>query len=281
MWSFYEILIMSLLLLYIFFCYQTRNGIETFEGQDTNSHYKDASKYEDIYDDFYGFYYDDLFYQEAYYLGLCQVLLKYLNHVYNNHLCIGIKHRGHINELLKKNMKTTSLSQSQAIVNVCKYQYPDNVYQCIPEYEKNPFVFDENTFTHVSVIDNELYYIQNFPSFMYNCHKWLMMKGYLFLQCYHSKQDLKKGFLKIGENSSLRIQTVYSHEFKDFSESSSLSLCEVIKPPKRNKQRKNIHTLFFYQKEYIENVANEYNLEKIDTIALSPHECVLVFQKVG
>ena len=54
---------MSLLLLYIFFCYQTRNGIETFEGKDTNPHYKDASKYEDIYDDFYGFYYDDLFYQ--------------------------------------------------------------------------------------------------------------------------------------------------------------------------------------------------------------------------
>jgi hypothetical protein len=107
-----------------------------------------------------------------------------------------------------------------------------------------------------------------------------MFKGYLFIQCYHNQKDLKRSFVKIGENSLLRIHNVYSHEFRDFSSSNSFSFIETIEP-KKKKTRKNTHTLFFYKKEYIENVANEFDLEKIDTIELSDYECMLVFQKKG
>lgn len=281
MLRFYEVLIIFLLLLYVFFYYQAKYGIESFSTMKKNNYYNQMTDYKDIYDDFYGFYYDDLFYQKEYYILICESILKHINHVFNNHLCIGIKHRGHINELLKKNMKTTSVSKSKSIVNVCKYKYPNNSYQYIPEYDMNPFVFDENSFTHISCIDNELYYIENLSSFMYNCHKWLMMKGFLIIQCYHSKSDLKKSFLKIGDNSSLRVQTVYSHNFKDFPSSSNLVLTETIQPNTKNQQRKNIHTLFFYQKEYIENVANEFSIEKQEEIQLSSNECLLIFQKKG
>ena len=119
-----------------------------------NDYYKDASTYDTIYDALYSFIKDDLFYQEQYYLNLCQIFLKYRNSVYNNHLSIGIKHGGHMNELLKKNMKITSISKSNSIVQVCKYNYKENIYIYNPSYESNPYIFDENSFTHISIIDN-------------------------------------------------------------------------------------------------------------------------------
>jgi len=278
MFSFLELLIIVLSVIIVFVYFKKKP--EGFEPMTVSSYYKSFSEYNDIYDDLYSFYYDDLFYQEPYYISICHGILKYINHVYNNHLCIGIKHGGHINELLKKNMKTTSISKSKSIVNICKHKYSTHTYEHIPEFEKNPYIFDDSYFTHISCIDNELYYIQNFPAFIYNCHKWLMFKGYLFIQCYHNQKDLKRSFVKIGENSLLRIHNVYSHEFRDFSSSNSFSFIETIEP-KKKKTRKNTHTLFFYKKEYIENVANEFDLEKIDTIELSDYECMLVFQKKG
>ena len=274
----WEILLTLLILVYILLWYKNRYYQESFTTMEEDKYFINAHTYEAIYDDFYGFIYDDLFYQKEYYLSLCEVLLQYLNSVYNNHLCIGIKHGGHINEILKNNMNTTSISRSSALVNICKHHYPSNDYKYIPTIETNPYIFDEHEFTHISLIDNELYYLSNLPGFFYNCSRWLILKGYLFIQCYHNKADLKSSFIKVGENSSVRTKTVYTHEFRDYQNNHSFSLLETLKNKK--KERNNRHTLFFYQKEYIESVGTEFGLKKVDLLPLSKQEGILVFQKI-
>ena len=91
----YECIIVFLILLYLIFWFKNKYKKEGFNNE--NDYYKDASTYDTIYDDLYSFIQDDLFYQEQYYLNLCQIFLKYRNSVYNNHLSIGIKHGGHMN----------------------------------------------------------------------------------------------------------------------------------------------------------------------------------------
>lgn len=272
----YECLIILLILTYLICLYKNKSK-ESFDEDD--SYYVNSKTYDEIYDDFYSFFYDDIFYQEEYYVSLCKIFLNHMNHVYNNHLCIGIKHGGHINELLKKNMTTKSVSKSKSLINVCKYKYKDNDYQYVGNYEKNPYAFDANTFTHISVIDNEIYYLSSLNDLFYNINKWLIFKGYLMIPFYHHKQDFEKGFLKVGDNSNIRIKNIYSAQFKDFSTMNYTMLYETIND--QDKVRKNNHTLYFYKPEYIEMLAKEYQFQLLNTYKLSEFESVFIYQNMG
>lgn len=272
----YEILIVLLILSYMFFYYKQHYSKESFENQAVD-YYTDAYSYEDIYDDLYSFIYDDLFYHEYYYTQLCNIMIDYMNHVYNNHLCIGIKHGGHINHLLNNNFKTTSISKSKSVVQVCKYHYKDYSYDYIHNFESNPYIFDDNTFTHISLIDNELYYLNDIQGFFYNCNKWLMLKGYLFILYYPYKSDLINGFLKKNENSSVRMNTVYTNTFREFSNNDEVSLIENIKDSKKN--RKNKHSLHFYKEDYIKTLAREYDFHLMSIEPLTSYEKIMIFQK--
>jgi hypothetical protein len=272
----YEIIIFGLLFIYVGIKIKEKYSKESFH---TNmNHYKNAKTYTDIYDDFYSFIYDDLFYQKNYYLKICNVLLKYQNNVYNNHLCIGIKHGGHMNQLLKNNMKTTSISRSPAIIRVCKYKYKDNDYKYFSDLESNGYIFDDHTFTHISILDNELYYINNLHGLLYNCSKWIILKGYMMIQCYEDKESLKKTFLKIGENSTLRFHNPYTHTFEESKHNNSLVLKESLKD--HNKERKNYHTLYYYSPDEIKTVANEYDFKVREKYPISKYESILVLQKL-
>ena len=271
----YENIIIILILLYIIFWIKNKYIKEGFNNE--VDYYRDATTYDTIYDDLYSFIHDDLFYQEQYYLNLCNIILNYKNNVYNNHLCIGIKHGGHINNLLQNNMKTISVSKSKSITQVCNYNYKQHQYIYNPVYDSNPYIFDENSFTHISIIDNELYYLNNIQSVFYNCYKWLIFKGYLFIPYYHNKEDLKKDFLKINNNSSVRIYSIYSNEFKEHS-NDTITLIEKLKD--HGKKRNNYHTLHFYKKNYIENVAKESNFKTIQNIQISDYESIFIFQKI-
>jgi hypothetical protein len=270
----YEGILIIFIILYLIFWCKNKYKKESFNTE--IDYYKDANTYESIYDDLYSFIQDDLFYQEQYYLNLCKIFLNYKNNVYNNHLCIGIKHGGHMNELLRKNMKTTSISKSKSIVQVCKYNYNENTYLYNPSYDSNPYIFDENTFTHISIIDNELYYMNNIQNVFYNCYKWLILRGYLFIPFYHDKESLKKDFLKISNNSNVRIYSVYSNEFRE-QPNDNLTLIEKIKD--HGKERTNRHVLYFYKKDYIESIANEHMFETINIIPISDNESIFIFQK--
>ena len=181
MWSFYEILIMSLLLLYIFFCYQTRNGIETFEGQDTNSHYKDASKYEDIYDDFYVSIYDELVYSDTknnYEISSLQ------NKAYLNEksivLDVGSGTGRHCNLLEEKvGCSCTGIDESGAMISIAKKNAPNTTF--VKGDVLNTMSFQGNIFTHITVFYFTIYYIKDKFQFFKNAYHWLKPGGYLVI----------------------------------------------------------------------------------------------------
>tara|TARA_Y100000816_G_C25995878_1_gene520226 strand:+ start:129 stop:965 length:837 start_codon:yes stop_codon:yes gene_type:complete len=273
----YEFILIFIFLTFIYLWIKNSYTKEGFEIKKEDKYYKTCHQYQDIYDDFYGFMYDELFYQEEYYLSICDILLQYINHVYNNHLCIGIKHGGHLNELLKKNMKTESISRSQALVNICNYRYPDNIYSYIPSIETNPYTYDEHTFTHISLIDNELYYIENLQAALYNCSKWLTFKGYLFIQCYKTKNDLKKAFVKDGDSVSIRMKEIYTNHFKDYQNNDTFYFIEQLTYKK--KKRVNRHSLYYHNFDTIIATGKQCGLYLDKNMPISNHENVLVFQK--
>ena len=175
-------------------------------------------------------------------------------------------------------MKTTSISRSPATIRLCKYKYRDNDYQYFPNVESNAYIFDDHTFTHISLLDNELYYTKNLHGLLYNCSKWIILKGYILIQCYANKESLKNSFLKIGENSTLRFHNPYTHSFKESNHDNSLILTESLKD--HNKERKNLHTLYYYSPDAIQSIANEYDFKVRENYLISKHESILVLQKL-
>lgn len=270
----YILLLVILIILYFYFYYtKSKEPFET----NNNLFFRKCYNYNDNFDKYYSYLYDDLFFNKQYYTIFCKIILKYLNQVYNKKLIIGMKHGGHMNELLKDNMNTIAISKSEHVIKLSKLNYPENNYEFIDSYDTNPYIFDENTFTHISIIDNELYFTKNIHSLLYNCYKWVMFKGYLFLQVYNNVNDLKHDFIKINYNSKNRIKYNYSYEFKDFSNKDSFYLIEKLK--RKNKERINHHTLYFHDIEYLKYTAKEYGFEYVEMQPLNHYENIIIFQK--
>ena len=57
-------------------------------------------------------------------------------------------------------------------------------YQQIDKYETNSYIFNEHEFTHISLIDGEIYYTTNLHGLLYNLSKWLSNRGYLFIDVF-------------------------------------------------------------------------------------------------
>ena len=233
-----------------------------------------------IFDDFYVFLLDDLFYKKEYYENFCKILLYYTNSVYNNHLCIGIKHGGHFNELLKNNMKVKTISNSNSIVDLCNFNYNDNEYNYVDKYESNSYIFNENEFTHVSLIDNEIYYTKNLNGLLYNITKWISNRGYLFIDVYKNINDLKDHLKNTNNGNFIKLNYKYSDEIKNIS-NNRFYFIENIKI--KNEEKTNYHEMTFYSIDYIKNIAQQSGLtftKYYDTISSVNGRGVIVFQKV-
>ena len=268
-------LCVGLIILYFVFFIQRRSHKEGFETKEP--HFGKFHEYIEIYDDFYSFMHDDLFYDEQYYTDLCKIMLKYLNHVYNNHLCIGIKHGGHINELLRKNMKTLSVSISPSIVDLCKHKYSENNYQYVSTLTDNPYIFNDNQFTHISIIDSEIYYLPELYSLFNNCGKWIIHKGYLCIQMYNSVHDMERGFAKAKYDSKALVEYNYSANFKKTSSNNHYFLIETLKY--KDNTRKNTHTLYYYEPDFIVQMLNEIDFSYVKNHEINDCEKLWIFQK--
>lgn len=233
-----------------------------------------------IFDDFYVFLLDDLFYKEEFYTKFCRIILYYTNNVYNNHLCIGIKHGGHINELLKNNMKITTIANSTSIVDLCRYNYTDNKYNYVDNYETNSYIFNENEFTHISLIDNEIYYTKNLNGMIYNISKWISNRGYLFIDVYDNMNDLKNQLKNTNNGEFIKLNYKYSDEIKNIS-NNRFYFIENIKI--KNEEKTNYHEMTFYSIDYIKSIALHAGLtftKYYDNISSVKGRGVIVFQKV-
>uniref|UniRef100_A0AB39JED5 Methyltransferase n=1 Tax=Florenciella sp. virus SA2 TaxID=3240092 RepID=A0AB39JED5_9VIRU len=275
MYLFYFTIITGLLYIYTSLISRKSPTIEAFSHKSSNSYDKD-----DMFDSTYVFIADQLFFDKEYYNNFCKVIIKYLNSVYNNHLSIGIKHGGHINELLKNNTnKTTSITDSNVLTHFCNYNYPSNTYKFVSNYDEDSYIFQENTFTHISIIDKEIYSNKNINGLLYNCYKWLTHKGYLFIEVFDNVHDLKKQMSNGNANSKfIRVKYNYTNNIQELN-NSRFHFKEQFKLS-NNKIKKNIHEIVYNDIEYIKNIANKIGFVYTTYIQnISNGRSVLIFQK--
>ena len=267
------VFVLGLTYIYLSFIHKTPENFN-------NNIIKKATTLDTIFDENYVFLLDDLFYIKDFYENFCKIVLYYSNDVYNNHLCIGIKHGGHINELLKNNMKITTISKSQPIIDLCKYNYNKNIYNYVNKYETNSYIFNEHEFTHISLIDREIYYTQNLNGMIYNISKWISNRGYLFIDVYQNINDLKGQLTDENNGKFIKLNYKYSDKIKNVS-NNKFYFIENIKI--NDEEKTNYHELTFYSIEYLKHVASEAGLTFIkhyDVISSVSGRGVLVFQKI-
>ena len=268
------LLLLVLGIIYIYLSFIKKNN-EPFE-----SKLQKGTTHETIFDEFYTFLLDDLFYDSEFFERFCKIILYYTNSVYNNHLCIGIKHGGHMNEILKNNTAITSISKSMPLVKLCKYNYENNIYKYVDNYEKNSYIFGENEFTHISLIDNEIYYTANLNGLIYNISKWITNRGYLFIDVYHNINDLKQHLTNKDNGEYIKANYKYSNEIKNI-DNNKFYFIEDIKI--NDEEKKNYHELTYYSIEHLKYVAQQSDLTFInyyDSISTIKGRGVLVFQNI-
>ena len=277
----YLIILIFLLILFFYFN-SLSNKKEGFNDVYNNTPYDDKyfktmSSHDTIYDDFYSYYYDNLFLDISLFESYNKLYNNYSGSVYNDHLVIGIKHGGHINKILNDFMKTLSISNSKSIIKRCKYNYKDQNYNYIENINYS-FNFDNDQFTHISILDNEIYYNKNIHELLYNCYTWLIHKGYLFIQVYNSENNFMDNVIN-KKNTNIVNKYVYSSQLQKL-ENSQYYLIDNLKVKYNSKNRKNIHLLNFYKNEYIINVCKEMGLSIKSEHNLIDNMVCLVFQKL-
>lgn len=270
----FPLLLLVLGIIYIYLSFIKKNT-ETFDNK-----IQKGTTYKTIFDDFYIFLLDDIFYNSDFFEKFCKIILYYTNNVYNNHLCIGIKHGGHMNEIIKKNTTITSVSKSMPLVKLCKYNYENNIYKYVDNYETNSYIFNENEFTHVSLIDNEVYYTSNLNGLIYNVSKWITHRGYLFIDVFHNINNLKQYLTDKDNAEYIKLNYKYSNKIKNI-QNNKFYFVEEIKID--NEEKKNYHELTYYSIDHLKYVAEQCDLTFInyyDSISTIDGRGVLVFQKI-
>ena len=103
-------------------------------------------------------------------------------------------------------MKTTCVDGSVSMKAYNKHTYGKTNY--ITSTIDNNLLFDPNTFTHISILDYEIYKISDLHKFFYVSSNWSTHKGFLFIHVnytwwYFNDVFMGKGFTNDFTNTSL------------------------------------------------------------------------------
>lgn len=276
----YLYVLIFFIIIYFYFSYvnNIKEGFEDNEDSLINEKYYNTKvDYESIYDDFYSFYADKIYFNNEEYKLISNIIIDNINTVFNNHLAIGIKHGGHINSYLNNTINTKSISKSKSIIEKCKYNYNDLDFEYINDYS-SPYTFDNNEFTHISILDDELYYQEDIIELLSNCYEWLMFKGKLFLQVYYSKADFVNKYKNLRRFNIKRY--TYTKQLMQNGSSNNYTFIEKIKLNSSSKERTNIHNLFYYDNDYIVSICKKMGLDMMYEKDIHNNCKLIVLQKV-
>lgn len=285
MMNIYLFVLIFLLIVYFYFSMFHKNT-ENFDNSsyDRNDIYNPKyygihGNYDDIYDEFYSFYYDSLFFDEKCYQSMIKIIFGYLSNVYNNHLILGMKHGGHICNMVDNQISLECTSRSQSVIQKSRFNYPEhkNRYKHIEDYESK-YIYEQDTFTQVSMLDNEIYYCNNLEAILINVYSWLIHKGLLFIQVYNDEKSFMQNIVNKSKGNYEVSKIVHSREITKI-ENNHYTLIEKMKLKNNKNERKNIHHLNFYHNEYIKEVCNNIGLIIVDEIPIMGNMKFLIFRK--
>ena len=277
-------LLIGLLILYVIMHYSTFYESYRIESFDNLHHKSDfyGTKYnkDEIYDDFYTFFVDDLFFHRENMETLAAHILNYQNNVYNNHLVLGMKHGGHLNIMIDNILNTQSAIDNKYIYKKCKLNYKEQHFNLV-ENLSSLYTYEPYTFTHISIIDDELYIVKDVKGYIYNCSEWLIHKGYLFLECYDYLNDFFLGFHKYNLHSQTLNNYVYGKNLIQHSNSNNkFTLVEKLSSKyEKHKKRLNHIEVNFYTTDYLIDICEGFGLLHQTSLKICDGKSLLVFQK--
>lgn len=175
-WNFL-LIILATLILYIFFI-KKNCKIENFDN-DNNINFI-TKKNDNLYDEYYTNYYDELFFcKEKNDFEIVSLIKKTNMDNKSFVLDIGSGTGHHISSLDAHNIKAIGLDKSKSMINKSKSMYPNLKF--INGDTMNSMLFYDNNFTHILCLYFTIYYIENKKLFFENCNKWLAPGGYLII----------------------------------------------------------------------------------------------------
>uniref|UniRef100_A0A6C0JPS2 Methyltransferase type 11 domain-containing protein n=1 Tax=viral metagenome TaxID=1070528 RepID=A0A6C0JPS2_9ZZZZ len=252
-------ILIFLLLLYFSVSYFRKEGYEN-----NNTEYKTFIN-NNIYNKFYTKNYDDMIHTAPYESDVIKKLSDYFDN--NTNLLVTGTKTGHIIELLK-GMEITGMDNSEAMVQMSKYKYPDNNY-VYGDYE-NKNVFNKNTFTHILCPLFTIYTV-DMDIFLENCNNWLIHKGYMFIVYFKDGFDIKN------------ITNHYPSDYFKLNYTYDIELKKSIITEKITNNKFDVRTnkLFLNDISNLDNSAMKNGFRVINTIDVPdlPNAYIMILQK--
>ena len=255
------------------------------EGFDSNTNFTDmnlsddhnySTKFNDeSYDKFYSFLYNDIYY-DTYTIDnvvkkIAKIIIDYSNSVYNHHLDVSSK-CGHLTEFLKNSLDTKCMQRHQNLLHYEHFKYPG--HNIINGSVDDSNAIRANTFSHISLINYDIYDYEYLGIIMKNMSHWLIDRGYLFVQVFDNFSDIESFYNQNGD--LLNGKLVYSSQLQKHL-TKPYSLIEKLRMG--NKERKNIHTKYFHHNNNISYYANMYGLMLVDKKKIVNGTSLMIFRK--
>ena len=222
---------------------------------------------ENVYDEFYSQFYDNLFLPEVKnrYIVEKAFLITQPDIHKSSILDVG-SGTGELLRCLKENgfQHMYGLDKSSAMITTCMAKNP-SIFVKEGDAEDTPLLFEKNKFTHLFCVEMTIYEIRNKITFFRNVHYWLKNNGYLFLHLVDPNKFNtivpagEPAFIQELASSSRSIQELVPErilntdiDFKDFQYRSSYDFSrtptvfkETFTDNKSFKIRKNTKQMYF------------------------------------
>lgn len=249
-----------------------------------------------IFDDFYASVYDILFNQKVdndYEVGM---ILNKFPDISNQSVVLDIGSRtgDYVESFRKNKFQVVGIEQSKALIDQANKKYPG-----IEILNKSPLesgTFPDESFTLVTLLNLEVYYIPNTRQLFQNIYGWLKPGGFFVLHLVdperfnHLVPAAKSVYMQNPNSIAQKRMTEAVVKFNDFDYISNYQIfpndfvqyMEVFKD-KNGKVRKNIRNIRFPTQETFIKIANEVGfnmLSEIDLVkANKPYEFFYLFYK--
>lgn len=246
----------------------------------------DYNNYSSIYDKFYSFYFDDIYFNNNIYIEQGEILRELLinDNLHSQTLLIDNILTGHLFGVISNfPSKIITLNSNNNFFNKCKLNYP------MIENYKLDILNDtiHKKFTCITNFSNNLFYfdITSLDSYFNNINNILVPKGFFVLNFINNFNTLYLLNGHINEKSKNHFFLNYNYKCQNNDNDNNVQITETITPKLyKNKQRKNIHIINKYSKNHIIDIAkkNYFTLYKIyEKSKYKKGYGYIIFQKIN
>lgn len=242
-----KLLLLILIILIFFVGFSTYTKKEGFINQKNKFTFKEGPS---IFDNFYSSIYDDIItdtIKDEYQVG---EIINSTNPTNSSFILdIGSGTGDIVSIFNQKNIKAVGLDNSISMVNISKHKYP------YLEFHKgdatNVMLYPAHTFTHITCLNDTIYYIKNKKHLIKNTYEWLMPGGYFILGLDSDFKHIKL------TNKNKQSFTNFTYKVQNEHKNGEILINETFKD-QQSKVRKQQHQLFFASiKDILQDCKNE------------------------